>query len=314
MHLIKNFLLFCLFVVGFGLLYYPCHLQTGGFYWDRVYSNQPNDPRWDIPLSAAEEQDLLRILDQPFRYLDHGAQCYVFASEDGKYVLKLLRCHRLFPKPITRWIAGQKLFSLPFLSQLQKGSQHTIEKLHRCFEQTYGSYYAAYHDLKEETALLYLHLNKTPEWGLKIPFYDRIGCLQVVEIGNLLFIVQRRAEPVLDCLKRLVKEGKIEEAHRRIDDLFQLLISRCSKGIFDKDPNPISNFGFLGDKIIQIDIGRYSYDAARKQPEIYSREIRFIATRYQNKLSYTLPVLKDYPLQSVENILKEQLDKEPVLL
>ncbi len=311
---LKQFLLFSLLVVGFGLLYYPCRQQTGGFYWDRVYSNQPNDPRWEIPLSPEQEKELLHILNQPFRYLARGAQCYVFASEDGKYVLKLLRCHRLFPHPLTRWIAEQNFSHIPFLAPLQKKSQLTVDKLHHRFEETYGSYCTAYQDLREETSLLYLHLNRTAEWGLKVPFYDKIGCLQMVEIGNLPFIVQRRAEPVLACLQRLTKEGKTEEAHRHIDSLFRFLLARCQKGIFDKDPNPISNFGFIGNEIIQIDIGRYSYDAARKQPEVYSKEIRYIASRFQRKLAPFLPSLQDYPTQSVENILKEQLDKEPALL
>lgn len=91
----KSILWFCvvfLIAYGAGRLYYRV---TAGFTVGNITYALPYDSRWDIrDLNLAESKHLDYILSQNFKYLGKGCQSYVFASEDGQYVLKFFKFQR----------------------------------------------------------------------------------------------------------------------------------------------------------------------------------------------------------------------------
>ena len=91
-----------------------------------------------------------------------------------------------------------------------------------------------------------------------------------------------------------MKAGKMSRTKDGIKSLFELSIKRCKEGVFDKDPDFSTNFGFDGDQAIQLDIGRFSYDATRKDPLVYIPEITRITRQFQMWIDENHPDLLEY--------------------
>ncbi len=179
----------------------------------------------DLPV--AEEKPIPQeMLQRPFTYLAKGGQFYAFLSEDRRYVLKFFKNHHLKPQAL------QKLIT----------SCHIAE-----------------HDLKEESALVYLHLNKTPKKNLQFTLIDKLNIAHKIEASSTAFLIQRYADPVTTHIANLMKKGKNQEAQQALESLFQLIRKFKEKNIIDRDPNVFTNFGFLEEKPVCIDIGDFSY-------------------------------------------------------
>src|SRR3989344_6079777 len=103
---------------------------TCGFKLAKMHFDHPFRLDWEVDPILSQDQ-LHAILTQPFSYLGKGAQCYVLQSADGRYVIKLFRYDASLRQcPAKR----EKLFTACLL---------------------------AYHRAREETGVLYLHLNLT---------------------------------------------------------------------------------------------------------------------------------------------------------
>jgi hypothetical protein len=70
-----------------------------------------------------------------------------------------------------------------------------------------------------------------------------------------------------------------------------VIIRRCKKGVFDEDPKIHRNFGFLGEKPIFIDVGRFVRDDSRKDPAVYNTDIQMITKRFRHWLEEDYPEL-----------------------
>ncbi len=159
------------------------------------------------------------IAGQIFTYLGKGKQCFVFASADGQTVLKLVRK--------TKRLAEERV-----------------------------SYCLAFEELKAETGLIALHLEKTAP--IEATLIDKLNIAHKVDLGGLEFMVQKRATLVFPTLTALMEKGDVAGAKLAVKKLVQLLEARRAKGIADRDPNVSKNFGFVGSEPIQIDVGRFS--------------------------------------------------------
>lgn len=200
-----------------------CKKQTGGFTIARISSNLVFHPEWEI--DASDEERVKKILSQPYRFLGKGAQSFAFASEDGEYVIKFFR-----------------------QDHLKKNSK---------LAKDFASYKLAYEKLRDETGLLYLHLNKTTHLNQTLDLIDKISIHHSINLDEYEFLVQKRAVPVYEAMKQWIDQGKISDAKVALDALFQLLKTRSNRGIYDKDPDLNTNFGFIGTTPIQFDIGRF---------------------------------------------------------
>lgn len=238
-----------------------CHNQTDGFSMRKIHSNLSFHEEWEPKTPLHEDlKNIQLILNQPYRYLGKGAQSYVFASDDGKYVLKFFRHDHMRLEP---W---HFLLSADHRKNRLKIS---TDKLRKDFE----SYKIAYEKLYNETGLIYIHLNKTQHLELQIPLYDKIGIKHLINLDKMEFILQKRVELFFPSLEKWIAKGDVITAKKALTELISLLKKRFEIKIYDKDPDLNTNFGFLNGHPIQLDVGRFKRDSFYSNPQVYKREI-----------------------------------------
>lgn len=175
----------------------------------------------DLDIEPKISQETLSLLNQPFYYLDRGSQSYVFASQDGQYVLKFFRYHykhKNWREIVSRMLQAARI---------------------------------AYLFAKEETGLIYAHLNQTrgqlPVLKVKDPLCRSLS----LPLDDYRFVLQKRGIP----FEEGIVKGPIEP---RIDAFLSVLQSRIGKGIGNTDPNISRNFGFLEGAALEFDFGNYA--------------------------------------------------------
>jgi hypothetical protein len=196
-----------------------------------------------------------QLLEQPFSFLGEGAQCYVFASRDGNYVIKLFKARHF--KPQKKWLSEGPLFSSFVSPAKKKQSQH---KWARKFQESCERYVLAFDQLRDETALEFLHLEKSAT-SLPVNF-QAAGKTYTLDLATLPFILQKKGELVPHTLSKLLEQGAREAAKEKLLHLRELLIERARKGITDPRQCFSVNFGFIGNKPIQFDVGKITHDPA----------------------------------------------------
>jgi hypothetical protein len=261
-----------------------CQHETDGFTLTKIHSTLSFNPEWETaPLSQAEESELKALLSQEFTYLASGGQCYAFLSADGQSVIKCIKHH-------LRRKASWPL-KLPLPEQLKKKLERSICKRKAKLKRDFNSYKLVFEELREESGLLYLHLNKTDHLKQEITLVDKLGIKHKVAADEIEFLVQRKATPVFPYLNQLLSQGELSAAKSAIHELVELVVSRSCKGIFDEDAKIQRNFGFVGSKAIFIDVGRFLQDPSRKNREVYTQDVITITKRLETWLKATHPAL-----------------------
>jgi hypothetical protein len=235
------------------------------------------------------------LLDQTFSYLGKGGQVYVFESEDGKYVLKFNR----FPARMRRF--GWLCHPLGYIfspKRIAAEKQNNIKKIAR----SYLSFFLAYQYLQEETGVVYVHLHPTTHLQKKIHLRDRTGNRYQVSADNMGFVLQRKGKPFIPMLKSSLEQGQTETAQRMIDSLFQVILSRCSKGIIDRDTMQYDNYGWLEGRAIHLDIGRFTQKDKVKEPSAYKQEVLRISSPLADYLKKDSPELFQYYQQKIAEL------------
>ncbi len=261
-----------LFICGFIGAALFCKKQTDGFRIDKITSHLTYHSEWAVNLPETDK--IQECLNQPFRYLGKGAQTFVFASEDGKYVIKFFRYDHMGDETFIRYLPFERF-------------QLRVAKLKQKLEQDFTSYKIAYDNLKEETGLVYIHLNKTPSLLQKIHLVDKLGISHFLDLDDLEFVVQKRASLLVPTLQEMIRNGQDEAAKSVITQLISYLKTRCDKEIFDKDPDLFTNFGVIEGKVIQIDVGRFKYKTSDNKKE----EIIRITDKLHHLLQEKSPLL-----------------------
>ena len=275
----KKCFLFCL---GVFALHYFCQKQTDGFALSKIQSNLKPQTEWETVCP----NHLSSIAGQPFYYLGHGAQTFAFVSKDDRYVLKFYRHHR----------TGHPLkacaFFLPY--PWKNRLAQTLEKRLLKRLKDFSSYKLAYDKLQNETGLLCLHLNKTTTLNQKVTLYDKIGVQHVIDLDQMEFILQEKASLLYPTLEKWISCQEIETAKQGLSQLISLLRTRCQRGIFDKDADLKTNFGFIDNTPIQFDIGRFKPDPSRADPEVYREDLFRITDKLCQWLETRAPELVTY--------------------
>jgi len=147
-------------------------------------------------------------------------------------------------------------------------SQERKENLFNIFD----AHKMAYEEMKEDAGLIYLHLNKTGHLNKKIKVTDRLHRSYVVDLDQVEFVVQERAELIFDRLKSYLDAGDRDQLNLALTEVMHLIKRRTEKGIADHDKAVKHNFGFIGDRVIQLDIGRiYRADKPKEYDRILGR-------------------------------------------
>jgi len=276
-----------------------CEKETEGFSLLGISSNRPYDPSWETSsLSSEEEKEVKQALSQSFRYFGCGGQSYIFFSDDGRYAIKFFK-QRLFQPPI--WL-NIPLVPWLFPKYAAKKKWQREDKLKRDF----SSYVLAFKELKTETGLLYVHLNKTSHLKEKTKLIDRLNICHLVDLNQFDFVLQRKADLVYDRIVRQMNEGNIEEAKKTISRILDFISSRCKKGFHDRDPNIRTNCGFIDDQPIKIDVGRISKEEKFKNDEYRIKELEKIAHPFKLWLKQCYPLLAEHLDQEMLRLAHEE--------
>lgn len=194
----------------------------------------------------------------------------VFISEDKQYVLKFFKQKHL---RIPFWAKSQ------LLSYLIKPLQDKkIEKKQQKIKHLFSSCKLAYMDLKEETGLIFVHLNKDQSFDNTIVIKDKIGFEHSINLNEFAFVLQRKVQPAHMVMQNWLDNNEIDEAKKGIADLFKVIQARYAKGIVDQDPALLQNLGFADNRAFIIDLGQfrkkkfsndYSLDIGKKTTDFY---------------------------------------------
>ena len=182
-------------------------------------------------------------------YLGHGKQAIVFATDT--HVLKLFYVkrplHRGWQRHVESWL---RLASPHF--------PYTLYKRKRDYNALLASYRLAFEKMPSETGLVLTHLAPTKE-RLPATLIDRAGKYHIVDLASILFVVQERA--------RLAPEVLRERGAPAIEAIKSLLQTRHDQGLIDRNQVFQKNYGFVGDRPIQLDPGRLVEDPLHSEEE-----------------------------------------------
>jgi len=278
---------------GVGRLYYRL---TGGFTIANISSDFPFQPQWEVsPLMATEESEWSHAFEQPYRYLAKGCQSYVFISDDGQYVIKFFKYQRYRLQP---WLAY-----FPPLPALVRYREQKLRQKWMKLDRFVRSWKLAFEHLKEETALLFVHLNKTNHLQRQVTLYDKIGQRHLVELDQMEFCLQRRAEMLCDVLLEHRLKGDLSAAQQLVHQLLSLLLSEYSRGLADNDHALMQNTGVAQGKPLHIDVGQFVFDETVKEPVVFQQELLTKTYKFKHWLREHYPELGRYLEEELKQII-----------
>jgi hypothetical protein len=271
-----------------------CHKETDGFTISKIRKTTDKAP--SHPALLKNSDLLFTLLNQPFSYLGRGGQCYAFASEDGKYILKLLKYNNHYPRI---W------FSLvPFPFGLEKFRQNKLSCKRKRLKEEYASYAIAQKELHNETGIFYFHLEKNTLPPLSLHIIDKLGIHHHLPADNYQFYIQKKGLPFYASLEKLLKEKGEASVKHVLDEFVDYLFIRCQKNITDGDTGIRRNFAFDGEHPFQIDIGQFAYDPSLHSPEAQKNHILFFTRGFCNWLENLNSSLSQYLIQKIEDKYK----------
>lgn len=278
----------CLWLLVAGavfLLYRFCEKETAGFSVGKIAPAAKEKEGEFLPDGVGE------ILEQKFHYFARGGQAFVFLSQDGRYVLKFLR-KRFCPE-----------FLLNFL--LPKFVKMAVEKKRAYVQKKWvrdaKSYELARDELSDETALLWLHLNKS-SLGRTIEISDKLNIAHKLNLDQHAFLLQKRAEPILTHLEWQIGQKKIDEAKKTLDQIIALVLLRLDKQIVDEDLHLDKNMGVLEEKPVFIDIGRLKKEDRAKKPQEARAYLTSLFSRLKKWLDAEDPDLANYLTKTIQDL------------
>ena len=282
----RSLLYVFLFIASFFIIERSLHFFSDGFSVGRIFY-----PSQLLNGSTSNcTNQIANALNQPFYYLSCGAQCYAFASKDDKYVLKVFKFHHLRPSPL--------LSLLPSWGIFKQYKEKKVKKKKLELSRQFSSYILASEQLESETETLFLHLHETNDLP-SISLVDKIGIKTKINPNQLHFILQKKGNLFMDVLINSISSKNEAFAKELLSSAIQNCISRCKKGIADKDPNFFTNFGVIDQKVFELDIGRFYLDEKKKKEKEIQDELIRIFTPLDQRLTTLSPSLKAF--------LKEQI-------
>lgn len=285
--------LISLFCYGIGRLYFRL---TGGFTIPHITSDFAFQPQWEVrPLLAGEEAELAHAISQPYYYLGKGCQSYVFVSQDEKYVIKFFKYQRY---RLQFWLEY-----FPPLPAIAKYRQEKLEKKWNKLNRFVQSWKVAFEHLKEETSLLFVHLNKTADLQQKLVIYDKIGQKHIIDLDQMEFCIQRRMEMLCDTLLNYKINKDLAGAKQLVHQLLNLILSEYARGLADNDHALMQNTGVVDEKPVHIDVGQFVINEAIKDPAVFYQELFTKTYKFKLWLRENYAELADYLEEELSQII-----------
>lgn len=237
---------------------------------------------WEMPPLGNEEQQLVdAILCQKFTFLARGSQAFAFISEDKQYVLKLFKQHKWRPGNILGYIPLP--FNPYYKSYLSK-QQKQYDVLHSCK--------TALTHVKEDTGVLYAHLNPTPVLTPPVTLIDKHGKSWTIDLSNSCFLLQKKADLFYEHIQDLMSQSLIEDAKYAITSTIKLIDRFIDLGVYENNAILRKNFGFINNEAMQFDIGKFKFDNTEKHVD--KREIRILTKNFRRWIGTHYPELEEH--------------------
>jgi len=250
----------------------------------QISSHFEYNPEWET--SQQEKAAFDALLNETFFFVGKGRQSFAFCNEKNTHVIKFLKCRRLDVDPWLRTLSFLPIIHNIYQKQLQK----------KCLrkEKLLNSWKIAFEVLKEESGLIYLHLNKTDSLNKQVKVVDDKGKTYLLNLDDYLFCIQRRAKPTFEGIKAEMENHNTIKATQMISQLIVLMVDMHQKGIVNLDPYLQGNTGFLEDRAVHIDIGRFVKSESIKTPENSQKHLHNILNELSNWLESNYPELNEY--------------------
>ncbi|HPE85122.1 MAG TPA: hypothetical protein PLO43_02975 [Chlamydiales bacterium] len=181
--------------------------------------------------------------EQKFYLLTRSSSSVVFASDDDSCVFKLF-INKPYQSSWRKYI--------PFLSQLSK-----TRKYYKTRKDRLTACANAQALLPDQTAVLYYHLAPTDCIGWKIKLYGECGAVFTVDLDQAEYYIQRKAIVASEYFKTVA----LDKAQTALSKLIAFTKERYSAGIVMVDLQLESNFGFIDDEPVRLDIEHLRRDS-----------------------------------------------------
>jgi len=266
-------------IYGSGRLYYKV---TAGFVESNIKYDLPYNPKWELTaLDSEEQKELNRILSQDYHYLGKGCQSYVFNSQDDQYVIKFFKYQRFRPQAWLDYFA--------FIPAVDDYRLRKIEKKKCKLENVFSSWKLAYEDLKTETGVVFVQLNKREGSNPNFVIYDKMGLKHTLNLNELEFMVQKKAKMLCPSLLKCKEDGNFGEAQEIINKLFAMILSEYERGYADNDHALMQNTGVYEGKPIHIDVGQFVKNPIVTDAKVYQQEL------FNKTFKFRIWLKKHYP-------------------
>lgn len=259
------------------------HFLKDGFSPRRIHS---------LPYAVEENfnDEAQKALQQTFRYIGRGRQCFAFASEDGKYVLKFPRTD-IYKTPF--WACA-----LPVSTYRKR-----LEADHRKRETfILNSFKISYDELKEQTGLLAIHLGQSFSTGQWLTLIDAAHCKHRLPLESTSFVLQYKRPILMKAFSEALQKKDVRQAEKVLDALLTAIVERASHGILNRDRSFLRNYGFDGEKAYQIDVGSFFKNPHLPPNEAYQKSIRDSVDPVREWLSQYSPEMIPYLNQKLKEI------------
>lgn len=287
----KRVLLVFLTIVALGSCMFFWHYLTGGFRKEKIeatFLSKDFKNSLQIPAFAMKEEEktqnidpeIVKILDQKFIYLDQGCQTYVFQSQDGQYVIKFIRYSK---------------YELPFwmncLCFFEKGKAYQQRRLafrQSKFHHSLRSYEIAGDFMKEETGVVFSHLQPTKCFIKNLQIKDRLGRKFLIDLDQSGFLLQKKVIPLRMKFLEYKKQKDFTKAKELTVSFLKTVQEMAKKKIVNCDYNCVKNSGVLENRIIFLDVGSFFWAKDKGNPSL--KDQMFIFTKHFRKWA-----IKEYP-------------------
>jgi hypothetical protein len=277
------FVLLFVFTAGGHVFYLYTHRQFGpkDFYHPFILGLKET-------LSPDEEikKQAVKILGQPFTYLSYGGQMTVYQSQDKKYVIKFFNPRSVIKENWFHQFAKLRRFnSLKWITNTYFRKQQRLKKYFLRYEM-------AFKDLKDETGLIYVHLDPSTCLAQSLDIIDKEGSLHHIGLDASPFVLQKKVELTMDHLDRLLKNGDVLGAQKSVEQIYELFFSRAQKGYTDRLQTLYKNYGFFEGRAVQLDVGRIRKASAMNTAQEMERIVSNITPSLAQPYPELAPVLQ----------------------
>jgi len=266
--------------------------RTQGFSLKKITSRTPTK----IESVGPELETIQSIFSQPLYYVGSGNHTYAFATFDQSHIVKFFKQNHFNSYC---W-----LDYLPLPDKLNPKRRQRRQKKANSRCDTFQSLEIAFNHLKEQTGLVYMHLNRSDNIQRKVKLIYSDDRQPVCNIDDMEFIIQKRATVGFEYVDNLLKAGDKNQAVGSLIAYLKLIRTRCEKGLGDQDLQFYKNFGFIDGRPVEIDIGDFFILPNMQDPQQWVQEVKNASYELIAYIERTCPDLLDTFQSRLEELLQ----------